>query len=133
MVESQTAVFEAAETIVKIFVNLSGIYNFVGQGFQFLAVFEKVHTQSYLTSFKKSFREFIIPTNRNTLIFIVEIIIVIGKPHRKSFDDEGWQFCGFSSPLLFGIAFNQFVVDVRSDEGDRLFFQVLWLGYLGFF
>ena len=42
-------------------------------------------------------------------------------------DDEGGQFRATASPLLLGVALDEFRVDVRPDERDGLFLEVLRL------
>ncbi len=49
--------------------------------------------------------------------------------YRQSLDDEGWQVCTLSSPLLLGISLDETLVDIFTDEHLSLFLQIARLTY----
>ena len=66
------------------------------------------------------------------MIWVVEIVVVVGKAKRETLDDERWEFGGFAAPLFFGVAFDEFFVDVGAYEFEGLFLKVFRL-YFGVF
>ena len=60
----------------------------------------------------------------DTLVAVIEVVVVIGHADWQATNNEGWQFSGCLAPLLLGIALNQFLVDIAPYKGQGLLFQV---------
>ena len=63
------------------------------------------------------------------MIRVVEIVVVVGKAKRETLDDERREFGGFATPLLFGVAFDEFFVDVGTYEFKGLLLKVFGLDF----
>ena len=68
-----------------------------------------------------------IAADRYTLITCVKIVVVKGEPYRQAFYYKGGQLAAGPSPLFFGVALYQLLVNVGSDERDRLLLKVFRL------
>ena len=132
--EFQTSVFQLAKTVVVERINGSCIEDFFSQFVVFLPVFIVIHAGLYIAAFKKFLDKHIIASDRDSLIQVVKVIVVIGESHRQSLDNECRQIFTVSSPLFFCIAFHQFFVNIFSYQTDGLLFQVfrfpLYAGFL---
>ena len=115
---------KSSKTITEKLVNLTGIDNFVGQGFPISAVIKKIRIRSSLHPFKQSIDQFVVASDGYTLKTVVEVVVVKDKSDRKSSDDESGQFCTLASPLLLRVAFDESLIDVIADEKFCLLFQI---------
>lgn len=75
-----------------------------------------------IAAFKETVNDHIVTANRNSLVQIIEIVIIIGIAHRKSLDDKSRKCCAVSSPLFFCVAFYQFFIDLAAYQADGLLF-----------
>ena len=75
----------------------------------------------------------IVSADGDSLIEIVEIIIVISITHRQTADDKGRKLLAVSTPLLLRIALYQFFINFPAYQTDSLLLQVLRLSLDFFF
>src|SRR5699024_9639537 len=68
---------------------------------------------------------FCVTTNRNTLVIIVEVIIIINQTYWKTLYNKSRQFSTWSTPLLFSIPFDQLLIDISTNQRNSLFFQII--------
>ena len=122
----QTSVFQSAQCIIKIFINRPSINDRMGALLPDLSILQKIHIDFRIDAFQQFFDKQIIPAYRNPLITVIEIIIVIGIPHRKTTNNKCRKLSAFSSPLFFCIPFNKFLIDICPHQTDSLIFQVPW-------
>ena len=112
LLESYTTPFQLPEAIIKEFVYLTSVENVVCNTFSMLSVIKEIRIDTCLYAIKQSIYEFVVATNRNTLISIAEVIVVMNKTNGQAFDDKSRQVCTFAPPLFFGISLNQCFVNV---------------------
>ena len=62
------------------------------------------------------------------LEFMEEIVVVIVEAHRQPLQDRGWQIRGRAAPLLDRIALEEGLVEVATDEAQRLLLEGLRIG-----
>ena len=62
----------------------------------------------------------------NTLIDVIEVVVVVGEPKRQTLDYPRLQLCTRFPPLLFSVVLNQLFIHGSSNKGDCLFFKVPW-------
>ncbi|MNJ51213.1 hypothetical protein D3C77_465110 [compost metagenome] len=124
----QAPIFEHAVFVIEILVDHAGIHDFLGALEPFFFAIKKIDVQLHLDAFQHLLDNRPITADRNALIAVIEVVVVIGEADGEAFDDEGRQVFGRSPPLLLGIAFDQFFVYIGSDERNRLFLQVSRLG-----
>ena len=95
---------------------------FIGPELRHLRMFgDKINAR------KQALRQLRIAADRDPLIECVEVIIIKSQPHREPLDNESRKLAAGTSPLLFRISFDELLIDIRPDQGNRLFFQILWL------
>ena len=78
----------------------------------------------YLDSTQHILYHYGIAANRNPLIPVIEIIIIIGEAKRQSLDDKGWKFFAVPAPLLLCIPLHQLLIDILTNQGKGLLFQI---------
>ena len=66
-----------------------------------------------------------ISADRDALVAVIEVVVIVGKPKRQPPDDEGRKLRTRTSPLLLCVFSDQFFVDIRPGERNRLLFQIL--------
>ena len=116
------AVFQFAEPITVIFINGSGKHHLIRQSFQFFTMSKKITAQPCICSVQQTLYQHIISADGNPLVFVIKIVIVENQTHGQPLDDESRKLCTFPSPLLLGITFYQFLVNVLADKHLRLLF-----------
>lgn len=121
VVEAQAAVLQPSEAVLEVLVDAAGEEGGVRQLVQFVAVGEVVGAQAHLAAFEQGVDEAVVPTLGDALVAVVEVVVVKGEAEGQTADDEGRQFGGGTSPLLLGIALDEFFVDVLTHEQHRLF------------
>ena len=111
--------------IVKIFIYGASVDYF----FRYFLVFIKadviVTVKFYIYAFKHFFDYFVVAADRYALISVVKVIVIVGITYRQAFNNKSRQFCTFSAPLFFGIAFNKFGINICTYQTYCLFFKVL--------
>ena len=87
----QCLMFETDGTVTIIEIGVDGtgiddVRSLSGEGF---AMEEKIGIKTHFRSFKEGVDEGVIASGGNTLVRIVEIVVVVNEAHRKAFDDKG--------------------------------------------
>ena len=77
---------------------------------------KEIAFQPGFNTVQQSLDQYIVSADRNTLVFIIEIVVVEHQADRQTFDDECRKFRTFSSPLFFGVSLDQCLVDIFSNE-----------------
>ena len=54
-----------------------------------------------------------------------EVIVVVGIAYWQAADDKRWQFPAWAAPLLFRVALDELLVNIRTYQGNGLLFQIL--------
>lgn len=98
--------------IVKIFINSTGIDYFFCYLLVFIEADVKIAVKFYIYAVKQLFYNSVIATNGYALIAIVKIVVIICITNRQAFNYKSRQFCTFSAPLFFGVAFNKFGINI---------------------
>ena len=129
-VEAQRAIFQLAESVAVIFVYHAGIEHFSCNAGVLCDKLEVVAVQLYLRALQKFFGKFCISPFGNALVFIVEVIVVIGKAQGQAPDNKRGQILATLSPLFFCVAFDKLFKYVPADEFQSLFLQVFGLAYV---
>ena len=75
-----------------------------------------VGIQSDLNAVEQIFNHLCVSTDWNTLVKSVEIIVVKGKSHRKTLDDESRKLLTVTAPLLFSVALYELLIDITANE-----------------
>ena len=122
--ETHGAILERAIVIVEKLVDFAGENYTVGHRFPVLAVVEKVGVEAHFDAFEESVDKAIVPPDGDALIEVVEVIVVEGETHRQTTDDEGGELAARTSPLLFGVALDELLIDVAADERQSLFLEI---------
>ena len=78
----------------------------------------------YFNAVQHLFHNAGIAADRNPLMGIVKIIVVIGKSKRQSFDNKSRQLFAVPPPLFLRITFDKFLVHISSCQRKRLLFQI---------
>ena len=60
----------------------------------------------------------------DTLVAIVEVVVVVGKAAGEALDDARGQVLAVAAPLLLGVALHERLEDVAAHEGQRLLLEV---------
>ena len=85
---------------------------------------EEVYINKSVYAFQESLNKLVVSSLRHTLVGVIEIVVVIDKPHGQSLNDKSRQVNKLPTPLLLGVAFYQSLIDIASHEHKRLFFKV---------
>ena len=126
VLKADRAVFQCAQLVVKVGIDGAGVDDFVRQGVQFGLVFEIVGVQADLDAVQQVGNHLGVTAEGNALVQGVEVVVVEGQAHGQALDDESGQILAVTPPLFLGVALDEFLVDVTTNEGDSLFFQILW-------
>lgn len=127
--EAEAAVGERAERVAEICVDCPcvddrarGVAVALPYGGE-VVVFARAH----LDAVEQGMDEAVVAADGDALVAVVEVVVVEGVADGQAADDEGGQLRAAASPLLLGVALDELRVDVRSDERDGLFLEVLRL------
>ena len=120
-----SSILQYSKFIIKELINHSGIYSFISYIRIFLYEISVLGICSYFYTLKKLFNYSGISSNRNTLVSVIEIIIVKCKSQRQSLYNKCRKFLGISAPLLFRISLYKLFVYIFSDQRYGLLFQIL--------
>ena len=126
--EVDGAVFELAEAVAVEFINLAGEDDFLRLGFPVFAAGKEVLVHAGFDTGEQGIGELVVAADGDTLVGIVEVVVVVDEADRQAADDEGGELGAGAAPLLLGVAFDEFFVDIAPDEGEGLFFQVAGRG-----
>ena len=73
-----------------------------------------------------------ISADRDSLVPVIKIVVVVDKPDREPADDKGGQLRAVPAPLLLRVALDKLFIDIASDERQSLLFEVRRFADLGF-
>ena len=127
VLEADGAVFQRAELVVKVGIDGAGVDDLVGQRVQLGLVGEIVGVQADFDAVQQVRDHLRVAADGDALIQGIKVVVVKRQAHGQALDDEGGQIFAVASPLLFGVALDELLVDVAADEGDGLFFEILRL------
>ena len=111
-----------SQTVSKIFINRSCIHRCIR--FNLFTNLKIVRIAPYLDSIQKAFYHLRIAIYRDSLITVIEIIIIVGKTQRQSLYDKCRKLRTFPAPLLLGIPLDQLLIHIRSHQTDRLLLKI---------
>ena len=94
---------------------------------QLSLVLQIVCVQTNLNAIQQVGNHLGISANRNALIKCIEIVVIKSQTNWKALNNKRRQLFAVASPLLLGVALDELLVNVPTDEGDGLLFQVLRL------
>ncbi len=125
--EPQGAVFEVAVAVVEVLVDGAGVEDGVGYRFPVGAVCEEVGIEADFDASEEGRGEAVVSADGYALVEVVEVVVVEGHAHGQSLDYEGGELGAGAPPLLFGVAFDELLVDVAAYEAEGLLFEVAGL------
>ena len=131
--ETHGSILQMTKPIIKEAIDLPRVNYPVRYRIKIFSIPEIVCTQTNFHSLQHLLDHPRVPTLRDTLIFIIKIIIIESETHRKSFDDKRRKFCCFTPPLLLGIILDQRIINIFTNQRYSLFFQIPWVKDSRFF
>jgi len=87
--EVDGAVFELAEAVAVEFINLAGEDDFLRLGFPVFAAGKEVFVHAGFDTGEQGIGEFVVAADGDTLVGIVEVVVVVDEADRQAADDEG--------------------------------------------
>ena len=87
---------------------------------------EEIDTNFTFNSFKQSINQFVVTSNRNSLISVIEVIVIEDHAHRQTLDNESWKILAVTSPLFLRVLLYELVENILTHKTKCLFLQVLW-------
>ena len=105
--KAQGAILKFAVAEVEVSVNLARIDNLIGNGLPMLAIIEKVALKLDIRPGEQASDKLIISPARNTLIGVVEIVVIVCKADRQAANDICRKFTAIPAPLFLGIALDR--------------------------
>ena len=124
LLKAQATVFQVAETVIEVFVDAASVDDAFGDVLQLVAVRCVVNACAHFDAFQQRIYQPVVPSHRDALIGVVEIVVVESKTERDALDDESRQLRGGTPPLLFGIALDKTAIDVPAAKFQGLLFEV---------
>lgn len=124
LLEADCSIIELPEAVTIELVDFSGEDDFIGLGGPVVPVFEEVDTGAALDAFEETVDKAVVPSDRDALICVIEIVVVEDEAHREALYDESGQFAAGAAPLFFGVALDKLFIDVPADEQQRLLFKI---------
>jgi len=125
--EAERAVLEPPKLEGEELVDPAGEDDGLGQGIPVGAVLEVIAGELDLDPLKKILDQNAVAAIGDSLIEVVEVVVVVGEAERQPLDDRGGQFLAITAPLFFRVFLDQLGVDRPPDEGKGLLLEVLWL------
>ena len=123
--KTERSVFECSEFVIEVLVNRACVDHLIEGIFLILAYKILICcAELYINAAQHILHKLRITADRDSLISVVEIIVVKGKPYGKPLDDERGKFGTLSSPLLLRVAFYQLFIDIFSDKRYSLLFEI---------
>ncbi len=122
------AAFIIAETLGLPYIQVTGVDHPLRQCVQFCLISQVICPQPDLYPLQHPLHHLRVAVHGDALVEGVEVVVVVGEPHRQPPDDERRQLRAGPAPLLGGVALHQLLVDVRAHQADGLFLQVPGLG-----
>ena len=127
--EAHGAEVEVSMLKAEELVELSRVDDSPGLSLPVVTVGEEVRLRACLHALKQSVHESVVSALGDALVAVVEVVVVVYHPDRKSFDDEGRQVGASAPPLLLRVALDEPFIDVASDERQGLLLQIARLYY----
>ena len=128
MVEADGTEFQLSEPVAEPGIQRPGIQHTVGHGKIFLLFCQKILAQTHLNALKQPLEQLRIAADGNTLVRVVEIVVVKGETHRQTAQHKCRNLLRRHPPLLFGVALDQLFINVTSAQLHALLLQVARLG-----
>ena len=125
--EAQAAVFEISQPVAEVGVDLACVEHCGSGVAESIAVRVIVHAELHFHAFEQAIDDLVVAAHGNALPAIFEIVVVVGKAHGQTPDDEGRQFRAASAPLLFRVALDELFVDITAHQADGLLLEVAGL------
>ena len=91
---------------------------------RFTAFLEEINASPRFNALQQAVDETIIAAYGNTLVSVVEIVVIKNEADRKTPNNKSRQLITWSSPLFLCIAFYQTLIDIAPDKQQRLFLQI---------
>ena len=123
--KTQGTVLQLTIAVIIKFIDHTGKKDLICLCSELFSICKEIRLQANLDTLQKLLDNTSITTLWNTLIRILEIIIIIGITKRKSLNNKSRKILAFSSPLLAGIALYQLLIYILSHQSQCLLFQVL--------
>ena len=120
-------VLQRAQLVVEILVDHTCEDNLLRNVRILFPEFKEIHACPHICIGKHLLHNRCISPDRDSLISVIKIIVVINEPARQSLDNKCRELGAFSAPLLLRISFDQLLVNVAADKEESLFLQVLRL------
>ena len=139
VLKSKTAIVKFAVLIRVELVNLSCKYQFISKTSPIphigliITIAKEIQSYHRVTSFQQTINQLVVSPDRNTLVSIVEIIIVKYESHWQAFYDKRRKVNAFPTPLLLGIFLYKNLVDVPAYEHQCLLLKILGFAPIEFF
>ena len=115
LLKTNHSVFQHAKRIVEIPVNLSRINHLFRHGTKAFPVGKIIHAKPHFHTGKHFLDHLCVASDGNSLVTVIKIIVVIGKPQRKPLDNKGRKLPAASPPLLLRIALHQLLINITPD------------------
>ena len=125
--ETNFSVLQFSKAIVVVGIDSTGKDDFLCLTHPLLLLFQEVYRKLYRNALQHLLHHSRIALYRNPLIKCIEIVVVIGKSHGKSTNNGRRKIFAISSPLLLRIALDELFVNLSSDKGNSLLFQIFRL------
>ena len=125
--ETHAAIFQWSKGVVKIGIDRASIDDMLRHAIPLLLVCQIIDAELHIDTAKHISHHLRIAADRDPLIECIEVIIIKSQPHWESLDNESRKLAAGTPPLLFRITFDELFIDVRPDQRNRLFFQILRL------
>ena len=125
--KSHRTILKRSESVTKIFIDHPRKYDLVCNIRILSTKFKKVCSRKNIRFFKHFFHDRSIAADRDSLISVIEIVIIVNKSEWQTFDNKCRKFCTLSSPLFLCITLDQLLIDISSTKKKCLFLQILWI------
>ena len=125
--KSYCSVLKLAEAVAEVLIYRACINNGLSKLVVVRLVLKIINACLNVTALKELVNDNIIASDRDTLVQIVKVVVVIYKSYRKSLDYERRKILAVSSPLLLCVALNKLLVYISSHKADGLLLKVLRL------
>ena len=124
LLEAERAVLQLAVSVVVETVKFTRIEHLFGHSIELLAVVEVVGVEAHLNTLQKSVDQRIIATYRDTLIGVVEVVVVALEAEWQAANNPRRKLTARSTPLLLGVALDKFFVDICPHQRQRLLLEI---------
>lgn len=116
--KSEATVFQLAVLVFEEGVDRAGVDDVVITPDPFIPVGEEIDAGFDSNSGEKFLKDRRVASDRDALIAVAEVVVVVGQADREAFEDTGRKFARGASPLFGRISFDKDFVDLPSDLGE---------------